>query len=79
MKKYKANMVVTMSIHTRNSKEICQGLEAEFIEDIYKHPDFKDLEEGEDYEVYTLEQFMSGVNEADLDLESRFIAFYNNI
>lgn len=78
MKKYKANMAVIISIHTRDSKEICERIEAEFIDNINKHPDFIDLEEGEDYEVYTLEQFMAGANEGDFDLTNHFVAFFNN-
>jgi hypothetical protein len=79
MKKYKANMAVIIDANIEDAREICERIEAEFIDNIREHPDFRDLEENEDYEVFTLEEFMHGINEDEFNLTRHFVAFFNNI
>lgn len=79
MKKYKANMIVLINIDVNNARTICANMEAEFVDDYRKHPDLKDLEEGEDYHVHTLTSFMEAANDGDIYLENYFVAFFNNI
>lgn len=71
------NTVVLISVDEIDARKICERVENTTIKDFDNDPNFKDLDPN-DYEVYSLSDFMDMVNNQERDvLTNFFITFVN--